>query len=128
MVKNCSRCQQEKPLAEFHKRKNSFRPECKQCRSVWMKEYYQRTREAKATYSRKYRYNITEDVYQQLRTEQKDSCKICGEVSNSRELAVDHCHETGKIRGLLCSNCNTGIGLFLDDPSRLQAAIEYLNG
>lgn len=59
-------------------------------------------------------------------------CGICGSapgVAHSgkpRRLAVDHCHQTGAIRGLLCSRCNTAIGLLYDDPVRLQAAIRYL--
>jgi hypothetical protein len=59
--------------------------------------------------------------------EQNGCCAICKEPeSRDRELALDHCHDTGEIRGLLCSACNTGIGLFKDSPERLVAASEYL--
>ena len=58
-----------------------------------------------------------------------DKCRICGinesEAPKGR-LAIDHCHETGKLRGLLCDKCNTAIGLFQDNVSNLTAAIEYL--
>lgn len=51
-----------------------------------------------------------------------DGCGICG----SQATVIDHCHQTGKVRGGLCHNCNTGIGLFKDDPIRLHRAIRYL--
>lgn len=53
-------------------------------------------------------------------------CEICHEEAGER-LCIDHCHETGAIRGLLCKSCNLAIGHMKDDPSRLASAIEYLN-
>jgi hypothetical protein len=53
------------------------------------------------------------------------TCAICG---GSDRLVVDHCHRQGSIRGALCANCNTGLGMFADDPDRLRAAIAYLAG
>ncbi len=57
-------------------------------------------------------------------------CAICGQPPsgkrNCSRLHVDHCHETGKIRAMLCNNCNHALGHMKDDPARLQAAIEYL--
>jgi len=59
---------------------------------------------------------------------QNGNCAICGidQPSNGRRLAVDHDHETGKVRALLCGNCNTGMGSFMDNPKLLQKAINYL--
>lgn len=51
------------------------------------------------------------------------SCKVCG---STRRLCIDHGHNTGKIRGILCSKCNIGLGMFDDSAARLQAAIDYL--
>lgn len=53
------------------------------------------------------------------------ACKICNRIPENK-LHVDHCHETGKIRGLLCGGCNVGLGHFGDDPERLKYAAAYL--
>lgn len=63
---------------------------------------------------------------QQLRAledEANGHCQLCGKASR---LFVDHCHATGNVRGLLCTTCNTGLGVFKDDPIRIMAAAEYL--
>ena len=71
-------------------------------------------------------YGLSEEQLSEL--EARDPvCAICGsDMSGDRNKAVDHCHETGRVRGLLCRSCNTGLGNFKDDPKRLRAAIRYL--
>lgn len=59
-----------------------------------------------------------------MRTAQNGRCLICGE--GSRRLEIDHCHTTGRVRGLLCIYCNTGLGRFKDNPALLARAIAYL--
>lgn len=76
------------------------------------------------------RVKITQEQYNLLYQHQSQRCKIClrsGAVHLRRPLFVDHCHRTMKVRGLLCSNCNTAIGLVDDDVDRLYKLIEYLN-
>ena len=83
----------------------------------------------------KRRYGITKDEWHWMLKEQYGKCKICnremeielGTGNNSIGCHVDHCHETGTVRGLLCNSCNKGLGLFKDDVSALQSAIIYLN-
>lgn len=77
-------------------------------------------------------YGITLEEFEILEKSQEGVCAICKKtetwVRDGKvfRLSVDHCHDTGKIRGLLCKACNTGIGYFLHDPELLQAAIRYL--
>ena len=74
------------------------------------------------------RYGMTLEEYVLMEEEQSGVCKICAQKCvTGRNLAVDHCHETGKIRGLLCQNCNTAIGKFGDDENRIKKAVEYLS-
>lgn len=72
-------------------------------------------------------YGLTLDQYDLLSKEQGDVCRICGTKNkDGGVLSVDHDHRTGKIRGLLCRKCNTGLGIFSDDISFLRKAISYL--
>jgi ribosomal protein S14 len=76
------------------------------------------------------KYGLTLKCYDKMLKEQDNKCKICGseETRNVKYefLCVDHCHETGKVRGLLCDFCNVGLGRFEDDIERLGSAIKYL--
>jgi hypothetical protein len=75
------------------------------------------------------KYGIDIEQYEKLLEQQNGKCAICGRDEQStryKKLAVDHCHDTGEIRGLLCSHCNRGIGLLGDNPDTLESAITYL--
>lgn len=78
------------------------------------------------------KYGLSLEGYSNLMKVQEGRCAICQRTPEEahpklpRWLAVDHCHETGRIRGLLCTDCNTSIGKFNDDPARLRRAAEYL--
>ena len=74
-------------------------------------------------------YGLTVKEYDSLRKEQDYKCRICSipeKEAPYNRLVVDHCHTNGHVRGLLCSQCNTGLGLFKDDTDRLEAAMKYL--
>lgn len=78
-------------------------------------------------------YGITQTQYNEMKQEQDNVCYLCGsdgfvigKLGHSEKLAVDHCHETGKVRKLLCHNCNRGLGLFQDNPELIMKAAEYL--
>lgn len=72
------------------------------------------------------RYGISLAEYEELLSTQNGGCAVCGQKDEWFNLAVDHCHGTNRVRGLLCSQCNRGIGLFRDKPELLEKAAEYL--
>jgi hypothetical protein len=75
----------------------------------------------------KKQYGLTRDAYMAMVERQSASCAICGHTPESHfSLHVDHCHSTGRVRGLLCSKCNQAIGLFSEDVSLMQKAMRYL--
>lgn len=80
----------------------------------------------------KYAYGINLAVYNEMVSSQGGFCKICGSAEPGRKgstrLVVDHCHKTGKVRGLLCHLCNAGIGLLRDEITILEKALLYLRG
>jgi 5-methylcytosine-specific restriction endonuclease McrA len=96
-----------------------LRPQCRDCRVAVARRKQRRARFKP--------YRITVSEYDRLRERQNYLCAICGsQEANSDSLVVDHCHTTQKVRGLLCGNCNKGMGFLKDDPARLLAAIHYL--
>lgn len=153
MNKTCSTCNFIKPLSSFYRHpqaKDKHRGECKSCillkskdklinrtpeqleaRLRWKKEYNKSPK--RKLLIDKYnlaKYGITIGEYNEMLESQSYSCLICYAKHNPDKkrgrLYVDHVHATGRIRGLLCSNCNTFIGLASEDKDRLLAAINYL--
>lgn len=79
------------------------------------------------------KYGLSVEEYEALAFKQAYCCAICGKPESSmsnqgevKRLAVDHCHERGVVRGLLCAKCNVGLGHFQDDPMLVWSALEYL--
>jgi len=90
-----------------------------------------RTNVQRKTTRLKSEFGINIDIYNKMLEAQGGECAICGSrVADKagRMLHVDHCHKTGKVRGLLCTNCNTGLGKFKDDSILMLKAISYLKG
>lgn len=78
---------------------------------------------------RRQRYGVSGEEYERRLAEQNGKCKLCGKPEAQTRhavLEVDHCHDTGSIRGLLCHYCNWVLGLFGDDPARFRQAVDYL--
>lgn len=96
------------------------------------KASHERHRDKKAWAVYAARYGITQQEYEAKLVEQGRLCRICRKPETAaqggriRMLSVDHDHESGKIRDLLCSKCNAGLGMFADDPELLLDAYEYL--
>ena len=132
-MKTCNLCNKEKKIIEFVKRSNrtsGTQPYCKDCHNKKMRNKYDS--KVMKDYDLKRAYGIDLKKYEDMFLEQKGCCKICNkhisQLNNKhkKSLCVDHCHETKKIRGLLCDKCNRGIGLLNDDVKILSRAIEYL--
>jgi nitrate/TMAO reductase-like tetraheme cytochrome c subunit len=85
---------------------------------------YEKKRYEKRKYSK---YGITKEILNQILLEQNNKCYICNtEFTESVKLNIDHCHTTMKVRGLLCINCNLGVGHFKDNIELLDNAIKYI--
>ncbi len=91
------------------------------------KWYRKEKHKASRRFHLKKTFGISEEQYNILLKVQNGKCAICKKPPNHFNLAVDHCHETGKIRGLLHSKCNAAIGLLEDNPKLLKAALDYLS-
>lgn len=131
-AKTCWKCRHSKPLSEFGKNRSKtdgLAAECKPCSSALNKVRYANNRAQRKDSFLQKTYGISLEDYDRLLDEQGDGCAICAKTpeENGQRLAVDHNHATGEVRGLLCSQCNKGIGNLGDSVSRLRAAIRYLN-
>lgn len=95
---------------------------------AWRQQNFGTYRSPKRKHELKKAYGITPDEYEYMLDLQEFKCAICGTVEPGGKgmFAVDHNHDTGDVRGLLCNRCNSGIGQLLEDIDLLQAAINYL--
>ncbi len=131
MSQQCKKCLTQRPLAFFEIDKKTGRPArrvCKECRNAREREYRVGDRQRKKRLWGVYK--ITLDDYNNMLIAQNNVCAICFNKNTSGPwkglLAVDHCHKTGKVRGLLCDSCNRGIGQLKDDIELVKNAVGYL--
>ncbi len=118
--KKCSDCNKTKSLNNFHPKnriKKTYFSICKKC---------YRKRVLNNSLLRK--YGITLKQYKRLVKRGGGLCDICGDSPKGRwsKLNIDHDHRTGKVRGLLCHTCNTGLGMFMDNSKTIKKAARYL--
>lgn len=117
--RNAARRERYKNDSEFREKKKAEARE------------YQRSAATKGVRKRQRlkKYGITLEQFNKMLSDQKGKCAICGHSDDSKPLffpVVDHCHDSKGVRGLLCMNCNQGLGKFKDDLRLLRAAITYL--
>lgn len=102
-------------------------------RAEYQRNYWIKNKDVKSIKGKMYwlksKYGITPEEHKQLLISQDYKCALCGRPSSDfkYELAVDHCHETGRIRGMLCMPCNTSLGQLGDDVESMYKIIDYLN-
>ena len=133
-MKNCYKCGEQKPLSEFYKNKSNkdgFQKRCKPCDIGIAKERYQKDPQVAAkkrfTYKLKREYDISFEQYELMKESQNNTCGICkSPLQTSNEVHIDHCHSSGKVRGILCRWCNLGLGHFKDSVDNLKSAQKYL--
>lgn len=149
-MKECSVCKTTKPLISFSRKSISSeerRSSCKDCcrsktkkwrqdhkdvaikHSVkWQNSNKERVKLTSQKYLLKKKFGLSIEEYNKKLDQQNGLCALCNkECKSGRNLAVDHNHKTGKIRGLLCGNCNMGLGSFYEDKNLLSLAIKYLS-
>jgi len=152
----CKQIKELKDFTKNKRHNDGLNYRCKNCNNIYERKYRQNSHSKELTkirnkqfrkenpnYFREYEkkhpnksknrwlkrnFNITLEIYNKFLEEQNYCCKICLKNNNEfkQALSVDHCHKTGKIRGLLCYNCNRGIGLLQDDFKICMKAAEYL--
>ena len=122
--KSCSKCGETKPASSFYSRKRGTSGTYSACKECLRKARNPRSvRNAQL----KNRYGITLVEYERMLESQAGVCKICGGPPMHRgTYHVDHCHRTGKVRGLLCHKCNVALGMVGDDTDLLMRLAEYV--
>lgn len=139
-MKTCTKCGETLPLERFspNKRSGARKSYCKPCQASVMRqrrlEFPEAIKAAERRRHLKRTYGLTPEEYDRLLTVQGGVCRICSQPERRRYagrlmlMTVDHDHQTGAVRGLLCYACNSALGLFGEDPERLLAAVAYLRG
>jgi hypothetical protein len=136
-LKRCPKCGKTKDRAEFSKKrtaKDGLQGTCKECCAAYAKVYdktYSKTEARRASQRRRglRKYGLTEEGFQAILDSQDGRCACCGTDTpggHGNQWHVDHCHETGKIRGLLCAHCNTGAGKFGDNLEGALLHVDYM--
>lgn len=113
---------------------NKVQNTCKNCHSNIRSKHYRDNRDFYKNKHLKRTYGITVEQYRELQEKQLNLCACCGKpetrissfTKKTSDLAVDHCHDSGNVRGLLCFKCNAAIGLVLNNPDILNKMSKYL--
>lgn len=144
--RRCSTCEVVKPISEFYPRRSrglvEWQHQCKVCGKAraqspeyreWQRAHYRANRDVKRDAVHRTKYRLSQEQLDALRDFHLGLCAICGNAEygkhqNGRvnDLAIDHDHDTGQVRGLLCNSCNRGLAGFKDNIGLLSKAAEYL--
>lgn len=148
-TKPCPRCNERKPLSAFGTNKRTFHgvstyckvctntmqverratPEGAQAHRAASKAWREANNERHRDNNARWKYGVEHGTYETMLAAQNNACAICGSTNpgtGMERFAIDHCHGSKLVRGLLCNSCNNGLGRFKDDPDRLLQAATYL--
>lgn len=138
-TKRCSHCREVKTLSEFHNNRNQPDGkliECKPCRRAYNRNAYQKVKDTPRQKRANLRntlitnYGLSLEDYDALLVKQRGCCAICGQEPEgkraTRRLHVDHCHQSNRVRGLLCIHCNRALGSLGDNLQGVMRAVRYL--
>lgn len=134
-MKSCTKCNLILDFTEFNKKNKSsstgYQSQCRKCNNKVNVEWNKKTKDVRRHRLLHYSYGLSLGAFDTMMQEQEGRCLICqfkfdmnGE--HNQKAMVDHCHETGQIRGLLCNMCNQGIARFRDNPEIARRAATYL--
>jgi hypothetical protein len=137
-VKKCCACSETKELDCFYTDNSTPDKKVYSCIPCYEKRRLERKKQNPEKHLKntqsfwlKHRYNITLDEYTEMLENQEGKCAICGRPDSGKKankaFCVDHCHETGKVRGLLCMPCNRSLGQFQDNADILRKAADYID-
>jgi hypothetical protein len=142
--RECGKCHEVKPYAQFSPRGKRgeqvlYKSTCKSCAATGARDWYSRNTEQGLSNRRRLQikaaYGLTPERYDAILASQDGVCAVCRQPERTVDprskrpyvrLSVDHCHTTGRVRGLLCHRCNRAIGLLGDSVDLLRQAIDYL--
>lgn len=129
----CRKCGQCKPKSDFSpdkRKKSGVQARCREC----CREWHRNNKEYVEDWHFNRYYGISLSDYRKMHDDQNGLCASCGKPEHRRDrrtgeirkLCVDHCHTTGRVRGLLCDDCNVAVGRMNDDPDRALLLYKYL--
>lgn len=129
-LKPCKTCGVARTPENSYGKPNNRPADCKQCHNKrsrrWAKENPDKVKLHRRRGRLRKKYGLTLLQFEEMFTAQNGACKLCFNPHTRRKLNVDHCHTSGKIRGLLCDKCNLAIGLIGDDVNLLERIKGYL--
>jgi hypothetical protein len=117
-MKQCNTCGEVKPLSEYSRNRGGRLARCKPCAKPSAQD--------RLKAHLKHTYGLTYEEWDGMVRKQAGRCGICNDAPADRDLVVDHCHATGRVRELLCRQCNIAAGAVRDDPTTARQLANYL--
>lgn len=127
-TKLCTKCKETKDLSEFtrcSRTRSGYQAQCSACRSIARKTQPHYDKRKSRDRFLRWKYGITLDEYEELLARQDGMCASCGKEPEEKCLVVDHCHQTNRVRELLCDTCNRCLGLLGEDADRIEKLARY---